>query len=345
MSLGGIPLFAMNERDEPNLSPEDSISDEISERVRSVISAAEGAATAIRHEAEQQVQIKRRAAEAERQRYIDDAKAEAEALLTERMKRISELSDAIIEGAEAILMRIEGAAEAKRQLETMVNALAGAAEELASESEHGREPQRPRPVAIDDQPAPRMRAVPNPTAAEPDPAAVTELHVPQSSSPAAGAGAEPVPDVEPSITEADGPAVADEGPAEPADLEPVDVVPEAEVVLSDTEVEVVDAVEVTDDEPEPQPERRSAVDRLRDAVSGGGGNGAEAEAVKEPEPERAQPPRAFDGDDMLAARLVALQMAVAGSARDEVEDHLRTAFALDEPGAILNDVFGTETKL
>jgi hypothetical protein len=48
---------------------------------------------------------------------------------------------------------------------------------------------------------------------------------------------------------------------------------------------------------------------------------------------------------MLAARLVALQMAVAGSARVEVEAHLRKTFSLDEPGAILNDVFGTESKL
>jgi F0F1-type ATP synthase membrane subunit b/b' len=339
----------MNDRDEPNLSPEDSISDEISERVRSVIAAAEGAATAIRHEAEQQVQIKRRAAEAERQRYLEDAKGEAEALLTERMKRISELSDSIIEGAEAILMRIEGAEEAKRQLETMVHALAAAAADLAAESDHGREPPRPRPVALDDNPPPRMRAVPDPAAAEPDPAAVTELHVPQSStatgadSPAADAGAEPVPDAEPAVTEAEAPAAADDhGPAEPADLEPVDVLPEAEVA-DEEEVEVVDAVEVTDEEPE----KRSAVERLRDAVQGvGGGNGAEAEAAgSEPEPERPQPQRAFDGDDMLAARLVALQMAVAGSARDEVEDHLRKAFSLDEPGTILNDVFGTESKL
>ncbi len=74
--------------DDTTLSAEESISDEISERVRSVLAAAESAATAIRHEAEQQVQSKRRAAEAERQRYLEDAKAEAEALLEERMKRI-----------------------------------------------------------------------------------------------------------------------------------------------------------------------------------------------------------------------------------------------------------------
>lgn len=319
----------MNERDEPNLSPEDSISDDISERVRSVIAAAESAATAIRHEAEQQAQIKRRAAEAERQRYLEDAKAEAEALLSERMKRISELSDSVIEGAEAILMRIEGAQEAKRQLETMVHALAGAAEDLAAESGTGRQPLRPRPVALDDDPTPRMRAVPTPPP-KPDPAVVTELRVPQAPAESAPAspGAEPVPHSEPVATEAEAPAaLRDAGPAQPADLEPVAVTPdpaaEVEVEVVEVEVEVVDAVEVPDEPAE----------RVRRAADNG-------------EQQQSRPqPRAFEGDDMLAARLVALQMAVAGSARDEVEDHLRKTFAMEEPAAILNDVFGAESKL
>jgi hypothetical protein len=285
----------MNERDDTNLSPEESISDEISERVRSVLAAAESAATAIRHEAEQQVQIKRRAAEAERQRYFEDAKAEAEALLEERMKRISELSDSLIEGAEAILMRIEGAQEVKRQLEAMVHALADAAEELAAESERGREAARPRPMAVED--------------------------------------AEPVPDAEPEVIEAEVPDATAEQPATNSDLKPVEVVPD------DDEVEVVDAVEVVD-EPEPEPGRASPIQRLRQAAaSRGDGNGA-ADEKEQPAEQRG-----FDGDDMLAARLVALQMAVAGSARVEVEAHLRKTFLLDEPGAILNDVFGTESKL
>jgi hypothetical protein len=322
----------MNERDDDtNLSAEESISDEISERVRSVISAAESAATAIRHEAEQQAQLKRRAAETERQRFLEAAKAESEALLQERMKRISELSDSIIEGGEKILMRIEGAEEVKRQLETMVHALAHAAEELAAESETARPPARPRAVTIDDEPAPRMRAVPN---AEPDPAVVTELRREPAAEPAA-AGAEPVPDEEPAMTEAEAPAAqGTEGSAEPVDLEPVDVVPE-----DDADVEIVDAIAVVDEPEEPTAERRSAVERLRQAATRGrGGNGA-ADEPKQPEP------RGFEGDDMLAARLVALQMAVAGSARVEVEEHLRTTFSLDDPGAILNDVFGTESKL
>jgi cell division septum initiation protein DivIVA len=280
----------MTDDDDTTLSPEESISDEISERVRSVLAAAESAATAIRHEAEQQVQSKRRAAEAERQRYLEDAKAEAEALLEERMKRISQLSDSLIEGAEAILMRIEGAQEVKRQLETMVHALADAAEKLAGESEHAHEAPRPRPVAVED----------------PEPATVTELRTP------------PKPEPKPVV---------------------VEVVPE-----EDDDVEVVDAVAVVDDEPEAAPEPESAaehpspVERLRKAVTPPAENGAKDEAAP---PEQ----RGFDGDDMLAARLVALQMAVAGSERVEVEAHLRKTFALEEPGAILNDVFGAESKL
>jgi hypothetical protein len=295
----------MSDHEDTDLSPEESISDEISERVRSVLAAAESAATAIRHEAEQQVQSKRRAAEAERQRYLEDAKAEAEALLEERMKRISELSDSLIQGAEAILMRIEGAQEVKRQLEAMVHALADAAEELANESERSRTTARPRPVAVDDEPEPRMHAV---------------------------------PDSE--VTEAE--AAGETGEATASDIKPVEVVPEeVQVEVVEDEVEVVDAVEVIDD-PEPEPESQSKIQRLRKSVSPGrADNGAADEKEKEAEP----PQRGFDGDDMLAARLVALQMAVAGSARVEVEAHLRKTFSLDEPAAILNDVFGTESKL
>jgi hypothetical protein len=282
----------MNERDDTNLSAEESISDEISERVRSVISAAESAATAIRHEAEQEVAMKRRAAEAERERFLEHAKSEAEAVLDQRIKRISELSDALIEGAESLLMRINGAQEVKRQLETMVHALAHSASELAAESEQGRLAPVPRSIEVDDSPEPRIQAVP-----EPEPAPPTEAEV---------AAPEPEPE---NVTELRVPA------PEPA----------AAVV---EEVEVVDAVEVVE---EPAAEQQQPA---------GEANGAPDTAEQQPAEQRG-----FDGDDMLAARLVALQMAVAGSARDEVEAHLRKTFSLDEPGAILNDVFGTESKL
>ena len=57
-----------------------------------------------------------------------------------------------------------------------------------------------------------------------------------------------------------------------------------------------------------------------------------------PEPPRRQEDQSdarFDG-----ARLVALQMAVAGSTREEVHSELQRAFRLADPSSILDDVFG-----
>ncbi|MFL5909386.1 MAG: hypothetical protein ACJ768_02285, partial [Gaiellaceae bacterium] len=53
--------------------------------------------------------------------------------------------------------------------------------------------------------------------------------------------------------------------------------------------------------------------------------------------------RAEEDDELLGARLVALQMAVAGGNRGEVEAHLVRAFDLPNPQSILDDVFGRGT--
>jgi hypothetical protein len=46
-------------------------------------------------------------------------------------------------------------------------------------------------------------------------------------------------------------------------------------------------------------------------------------------------------DEAIGARDVALQMARVGGTRAEVEGHLHRAFDLDEPGPILDDIFGS----
>jgi hypothetical protein len=96
--------------------------------------------------------------------------------------------------------------------------------------------------------------------------------------------------------------------------------PEAEVI---EDVEVADAEEAPAEpplraapEPEPEPEAAEAA-----------GNGARVDS---------------EDDDVLAARLVALQMAVAGCPRGEVEEHLRSNFAVEDTTSILNDVFGSD---
>jgi len=51
-------------------------------------------------------------------------------------------------------------------------------------------------------------------------------------------------------------------------------------------------------------------------------------------------PAAAGRRDLSAARLVAIEMAVAGRSRDEVDEHLRAAFDVDDTRALLDDVFG-----
>lgn len=66
-----------------------------------------------------------------------------------------------------------------------------------------------------------------------------------------------------------------------------------------------------------------------------------------PEPERAERPlpplTGRSGDRLGGARLVALQMAVAGSSRSEVEYRLQEAFALEDSSGILDPIFGGES--
>ena len=62
------------------------------------------------------------------------------------------------------------------------------------------------------------------------------------------------------------------------------------------------------------------------------------------EPAAAAPPAtepaAAGRRDLSAARLVAIEMAVAGRNRDEVDEHLRDAFDVDDTRVLLDDVFG-----
>jgi hypothetical protein len=55
------------------------------------------------------------------------------------------------------------------------------------------------------------------------------------------------------------------------------------------------------------------------------------------------PPAAEAGSrdgSLDAARLAAIEMAVAGRTRSEVEEHLRATYALEDLDALLDDVFG-----
>lgn len=61
--------------------------------------------------------------------------------------------------------------------------------------------------------------------------------------------------------------------------------------------------------------------------------GSHLAAVADPEEERS---------NYAGARLLATQMAVSGSSREEIELRLRNGFEIDDPAAILNAILGPE---
>jgi hypothetical protein len=137
-------------------------------------------------------------------------------------------------------------------------------------------------------------------------------------------------------TGAEEPAPAEPVAAEPEPpVRPVEHVAEPAPAAVDAEAvedsEAVEDVEVVDAEEAP-----AAVEPDLDVM---------AERRRRREDEEPAPAAAGDdeSDQHLAARLVALQMAVAGGNRSEVEGHLRRAFELDSPASILDDIFGEGT--
>jgi hypothetical protein len=63
------------------------------------------------------------------------------------------------------------------------------------------------------------------------------------------------------------------------------------------------------------------------------------DAARAPAPDDLRPPLA-GARDLSAVRLVAIEMAVAGRSRSEVDRHLHEAFGVADTRALLDDVFG-----
>jgi hypothetical protein len=232
-----------------------------SQRVQSIVSAAEAEAAGLLRDAEREAELIRRDAQAEGDRLVDEARRRADDLVNERVQLLADMTDGVVERTEMLFDRIDATGHVKRQFDDLLRSLGEAAENLAREAGIGR-----RPAARPSH-APRSAAshAPRPPAA----------HAPRQ--PAA-----PVRSVAPTPP----------APAPPPRRDPAPVPPlrRPEPVHS-----------------APEPSRR--VDDKSDAR--------------------------FDG-----ARLVALQMAVAGSTREEVHSELQRAFRLADPSPILDDVFG-----
>jgi len=235
-----------------------SFAGDASQRVQSIVSAAEAEAAGLLRDAEREAELIRREAQAEGDRIVDEARRRADELVAARMQLLADMTDGIVERTEMLFDRIDATGHVKRQFDDLLRSLGEAAESVAREG-GGRRP-----------------------------ATRSSVHVPRSSAhtsrPQAAHTARPASTPVRPVAPAEGPPAAPRRePAEPQ-------VPRPEPVQS-----------------APEPSRR--VDDHSDAR--------------------------FDG-----ARLVALQMAVAGSTREEVHSELQRAFRLADPSSILDDVFG-----
>jgi len=85
-------------------------------------------------------------------------------------------------------------------------------------------------------------------------------------------------------------------------------------------------------EPEPEPEPKVPEEPVEGTAETAAGKARSKRGRAKAEPQ-AKP------DDEEAARLVALDMALAGTPRDETEQYLAEHYTLADPGAILDDVY------
>jgi DivIVA domain-containing protein len=108
-----------------------------------------------------------------------------------------------------------------------------------------------------------------------------------------------------------------------------DVVELAPPVEEDEDPEPEPEPEPVAVEPEPQPAPEEPVEGTPETAAG---KARSKRGRAKPEPQ-AKP------DDEEAARLVALDMALAGTPRDETEQYLAEHYTLADPGAILDDVY------
>jgi hypothetical protein len=243
-------------------------------------------------------------ARADAEHYLEDARRQADQLVAERQRRIAAVSDELLRKSEAVVARLEDAEPVRTGFENLVRALGDAAERLSREA----------------------------GGAPPAPAAAPAFHetwVPPASPPAPGVHAarpptEPAPQVPP--------------PPEP---EPYRPPPEPEPYRPPPEPAPQGAPQA---EPEPPPPPGPEPPRFRPAQAGGPSPFTPREpmtepaAAPQPPAEPGPPPRRWhQADD---ARLVAMQMAIAGNTRGEVHDHLAAVLGVGDSDRMLDEIFG-----
>ena len=275
------------------LSADAGIAPEVSRRVSSILDAVEREASTLRSEAVE-----------EARRYLDYSRQRADALVGERQRRISELSDEIIAKAESVVGRLDDAAPVRAGFENLVRALGDAAERLAREAEEGAAEYEP--PSFHDEGVQSYRPQPQAEDAGYGPGYPGEEETYQRYEPQ-----QPAPPVQ--------------GPQQPAPQAP----PQPDTYYAPPPSH--DPGAATSRAPEPPPFPTHAAEQPSPAPH---------QPQQPSYPPAQQQPIGEDWQGIDDARLVGIQMAAAGRTRGQVREHLQNQMGVGETRSILDEIFG-----
>ena len=127
---GKVPRGSTNEAGNSG----EAVANDVTREVRLILRSAEGLAAALRREAECQAEALIEEARQEAARRLDDARREADAIRTERVTRLNDLSDQIVARAEVTLGKLEAGQAARTHLDRLLDEIARATEGLEGEA-------------------------------------------------------------------------------------------------------------------------------------------------------------------------------------------------------------------
>jgi hypothetical protein len=240
-------------------------------------------------------------ADAQARHYIDSSRQKADALADERVRVMSGLTETLVRQAELV----------RRQSDELLSALDSARDELAGHLGKELTPGAAAPAAL----APQSSIV---TEARPEPEPVSE--------------AAPEKPAEPEQTGSTPPPGGSRVPhlqsveSKPPGLRSVETTPEPEPEIEEVKPRAA---------PEPPPVKPASTPPPGSAPPASAPSQPSAPAPPEPSPSAAPGGLPTDG-----ARLLAAQMAVAGSSREEIEARLRKEFDIEDAGPILDGILG-----
>lgn len=112
--------------------PNEPLADELEEHLRSVVGVVKSEAEAIREEARKEAGHTLAGAEAEGRAYVAEAHRQAESIVAARIEAIGEISDELLERAEAVSARLDDAIQVRDSLHTFLAELGETASRAAA---------------------------------------------------------------------------------------------------------------------------------------------------------------------------------------------------------------------